>query len=124
MEVFVQVLKVVCANTLSDDSRTGTGSSHWQTCSLIPAAFMVSSFPELGGPICCSCQQINIYISCSPIQRVQKPKEKTTIIDLRGCQHCCSFLYAYKINVMLDVTITTYESQFHSFPLVFEHFRL
>lgn len=84
----------------------------------------LSSFPELGGIVCCSCQQINIYISCSPIQRVQKPKEETTILDLRVCQHCCwflLFLYAYKINVILDVTITTYESQFH---LLFEDFRL
>ncbi len=87
----------------------------------------LSSFLELGGTVCCPCQQINIYISCSPIQRVQKPKEKTTIRDLRGCQHYCSFLvflYAYTINAMLDVTITTYESQFYLFPLVFEHFRL
>lgn len=87
----------------------------------------LSSFPELGGTVCRSCQQINIYISCSPIQRVQKPKEETTIIDLRECQHCCwflLFLYAYKINIILDVTISTYESQFYPLPLVFEDFRI
>ncbi len=77
MEVFVQVLKVVSANTLSDDSRTGTGSSHWQTCSLIPAAFMVSqAFQSLAAPFAAPANKLTFISAVLPSKGSRSPKRR------------------------------------------------